>query len=109
MNELSLTIIRVAFLAVLWLFVIAAIGVVRTDLLGGPSTTARRGKARQAQAPRQNRPARCLGVGAARLWRCRVSAAARTFRWTCVLSPQRTGIWKLPSRKGSSAKIYFTG
>ena len=42
MNELSLTIIRVAFLAVLWLFVIAAIGVVRTDLLGGPSTTARR-------------------------------------------------------------------
>jgi pSer/pThr/pTyr-binding forkhead associated (FHA) protein len=58
MNELSLTIIRVAFLAVLWLFVIAAIGVVRTDLLGGPSATARRGKARQAQAPRQGRPAR---------------------------------------------------
>ncbi len=58
MNELSLTIIRVAFLAVLWLFVIAAIGVVRTDLLGGPSPTARRGKVRQAQAPRQNRPAR---------------------------------------------------
>ena len=41
MNELSLTIIRVAFLAVLWLFVIAAIGVVRTDLLGGPSATTR--------------------------------------------------------------------
>ena len=58
MNELSLTIIRVAFLAVLWLFVIAAIGVVRTDLLGGPSTTARRGKMRQAQAPRQGRPTR---------------------------------------------------
>ena len=58
MNELSLTIIRVAFLAVLWLFVIAAIGVVRTDLLGGPSTTARRGRTRQAQAPRQGRPAR---------------------------------------------------
>jgi len=58
MNELSLTIIRVAFLAVLWLFVIAAIGVVRTDLLGGPSTTARRGRVRQAQAPRQGRPAR---------------------------------------------------
>jgi pSer/pThr/pTyr-binding forkhead associated (FHA) protein len=58
MNELSLTIIRVAFLAVLWLFVIAAIGVVRTDLLGGSSTTPRRGKARQAQAPRQGRPTR---------------------------------------------------
>ena len=57
MNELSLTIIRVAFLAVLWLFVIAAIGVVRTDLLGGPSTTARRGKVRQARV-RRVRPGR---------------------------------------------------
>ena len=63
MNELSLTIIRVAFLAVLWLFVIAAIGVVRTDLLGGPSTTTRRGKARQAQAPRQNRQVRPQRAG----------------------------------------------
>ena len=34
MNALTLTLIRVAFLAVLWLFVIAAIGVVRTDLFG---------------------------------------------------------------------------
>jgi hypothetical protein len=63
MNELSLTIIRVAFLAVLWLFVIAAIGVVRTDLLGGPSATSRRGKARQAQAPRQGRPPRAPRPG----------------------------------------------
>ena len=57
MNELSLTIIRVAFLAVLWLFVIAAIGVVRTDLLGGPAAS-RRGKVRQPQPPRQARPAK---------------------------------------------------
>jgi len=56
MNELSLTIIRVAFLAVLWLFVIAAIGVVRTDLLGGPATGTRRGRARQPQAPRPAKP-----------------------------------------------------
>src|SRR6185369_11177837 len=55
MNELSLTIIRVAFLAVLWLFVIAAIGVVRTDLLGGPSTTARRSQGRPARPPRPGR------------------------------------------------------
>jgi pSer/pThr/pTyr-binding forkhead associated (FHA) protein len=58
MNELSLTIIRVAFLAVLWLFVIAAIGVVRTDLLGGSTASARRGKVRQAQPPRPGRPAK---------------------------------------------------
>ena len=58
MNALELTLVRIGFLAVLWLFVIAAIGVVRTDLLGGPSATTRRGKARQAQAPRPGRPAR---------------------------------------------------
>jgi pSer/pThr/pTyr-binding forkhead associated (FHA) protein len=62
MNELSLTIIRVAFLAVLWLFVIAAIGVVRTDLLGGPATS-KRGKARQPQPPRQARPAKPARAG----------------------------------------------
>jgi pSer/pThr/pTyr-binding forkhead associated (FHA) protein len=62
MNELSLTIIRVAFLAVLWLFVIAAIGVVRTDLLGS-STSSRRGKARPPQAPRQARPAKPQRAG----------------------------------------------
>ena len=58
MSELSLTIIRVAFLAVLWLFVIAAIGVVRTDLLGS-ATTPRRSRGRQAQTPgRRVSPAR---------------------------------------------------
>ncbi len=59
MSELSLTIIRVAFLAVLWLFVIAAIGVVRTDLLGGPASSPRRSRGRQTQnlrPPRQARP-----------------------------------------------------
>jgi hypothetical protein len=49
MNALTLTLIRVAFLAVLWLFVIAAIGVVRTDLFG----TTRR--ARQSKAPKPQR------------------------------------------------------
>jgi len=50
MNELTLTLIRVAFLAVLWLFVIAAIGVVRTDLLGGV-TAPRRGRAPKPSPP----------------------------------------------------------
>src|SRR5919108_3487436 len=63
MNQLSLTIIRVAFLAVLWLFVIAAIGVVRTDLLGGSTASSRRGKLRQAPAPRQGRQARPARAG----------------------------------------------
>jgi len=42
MTRLTLTLIRVAFLAVLWLFVIAAIGVVRTDLLGTVASKVRR-------------------------------------------------------------------
>jgi pSer/pThr/pTyr-binding forkhead associated (FHA) protein len=57
MNELTLTLIRVAFLAVLWLFVIAAIGVVRTDLSGN-SAGRTRTQRRQPQAPRAAKPAR---------------------------------------------------
>jgi FHA domain len=43
MNALELTLIRIGFLAVLWLFVIAAVGVVRTDLFGQVSRRRRRG------------------------------------------------------------------
>ena len=57
MNELTLTLIRVAFLAVLWLFVIAAIGVVRTDLSGSAGTRSRAAR-RQPQAPRAARAAK---------------------------------------------------
>jgi pSer/pThr/pTyr-binding forkhead associated (FHA) protein len=61
MNALTLTLIRVAFLAVLWLFVIAAIGVVRTDLFGTTAAKLRRGRQPQA-APtfpqRASRPAK---------------------------------------------------
>jgi hypothetical protein len=59
MNPLTLTLIRLAFLLVLWLFVIAAVGVVRTDLFGqaAPRRKARRkagppGRAQQARPPR---------------------------------------------------------
>ena len=55
MNELTLTLIRVAFLAVLWLFVIAAIGVVRTDLSGNSNGRSRAAR-RQAPAPRPAAP-----------------------------------------------------
>src|ERR1700690_2291751 len=49
MNALTLTLIRLAFLAVLWLFVIAAVGVVRTDLFGPSATGRRPGRKRQRQ------------------------------------------------------------
>jgi pSer/pThr/pTyr-binding forkhead associated (FHA) protein len=53
MNALTLTLIKLAFLAVLWLFVIAAVGVVRTDLFG---PARRRRAARKARAPRAAAP-----------------------------------------------------
>ncbi len=66
MNALTLTLIRLAFLAVLWLFVIAAVGVVRTDLFG-PSISNRQQRRQQqrakpARAARPARPARARGT-----------------------------------------------
>ena len=59
MNALTLTLIRVAFLAVLWLFVIAAIGVIRTDLFGTAVAKVRQPKAnRMPQQPRPAKPAK---------------------------------------------------
>ena len=60
MSNLTLLLIRLAFLAVLWLFVIAAVGVVRTDMFGS-SRPRRQQRRRQrkpppVKAPRQARP-----------------------------------------------------
>lgn len=56
MNALTLTLLRVAFLAVLWLFVIAAIGVVRTDLLGTVAAKVRRARNQPAPMPQPKPP-----------------------------------------------------
>ena len=58
MNALTLTLIRVAFLAVLWLFVIAAIGVVRTDLFGTAAAKVRRPRNQAPPRPVAQRPAK---------------------------------------------------
>ena len=55
MNQLTLTVIRLAFLAVLWLFVIAAVGVVRTDMFGQAAVPRKR---QRQQAPKAARPPR---------------------------------------------------
>jgi pSer/pThr/pTyr-binding forkhead associated (FHA) protein len=69
MNALTLTLIRLAFLAVLWLFVIAAVGVVRTDLFGNAAGLSRRQARRQrqprARPPQPARPPRPRGGRAA--------------------------------------------
>ncbi|MER6026488.1 FHA domain-containing protein [Streptomyces sp. NPDC001851] len=55
MSELTLTVMRLGFLAVLWLFVIVAVQVIRSDLFGTRVTQrgSRREAGRQQQAPRQ--------------------------------------------------------
>ncbi|MFF7355006.1 MULTISPECIES: FHA domain-containing protein FhaB/FipA [Streptomyces] len=55
MSELTLTVMRLGFLAVLWLFVIVAVQVIRSDLFGTRVTQrgSRRDAGRQQQAPRQ--------------------------------------------------------
>ena len=61
MNALTLTLIRLAFLAVLWLFVIAAVGVVRTDIFGTSTAPSRRQARKQkarARPPQPPRPPR---------------------------------------------------
>jgi pSer/pThr/pTyr-binding forkhead associated (FHA) protein len=58
MSTLTLLLIRLAFLAVLWLFVITAVGVVRTDLFGQSSSSRKQKRQRQNPRPRPARPAR---------------------------------------------------
>ncbi|MFF8834035.1 FHA domain-containing protein [Streptomyces sp. NPDC015130] len=52
MSELTLTVMRLGFLAVLWLFVIVAVQVIRSDLFGTRVT--QRGSRRQDSRPQQN-------------------------------------------------------
>ncbi|MEV4425544.1 FHA domain-containing protein FhaB/FipA [Streptomyces sp. R-07] len=52
MSELTLTVMRLGFLAVLWLFVIVAVQVIRSDLFGTRVT--QRGSRRQEARPQQN-------------------------------------------------------
>ncbi|MER6121227.1 FHA domain-containing protein [Streptomyces sp. NPDC001795] len=58
MSELTLTVMRLGFLAVLWLFVIVAVQVIRSDLFGTRVTQrgSRREGGRPQQAARQAAP-----------------------------------------------------
>jgi pSer/pThr/pTyr-binding forkhead associated (FHA) protein len=60
MNALTLTVIRIAFLAVLWLFVIAAVGVVRTDLFGSSAPSRRQARVQRQQRGRVTQPQKAV-------------------------------------------------
>jgi pSer/pThr/pTyr-binding forkhead associated (FHA) protein len=57
-SELTLTIIRLGFLAVLWLFVITAVSVMRSDLFGRRVAPRPTGRTQVAPPPKPTKPAK---------------------------------------------------
>ncbi|MCW2770934.1 MAG: hypothetical protein JWR27_2367 [Aeromicrobium sp.] len=63
MSELTLTLIKLGFLAVLWLFVLSAVSVIRSDIFGTKAPSAPRAAKQKAPAtpkpkPRSRKPPR---------------------------------------------------
>jgi len=56
MSELTLFLIRMAFLAILWIFVLSAISVIRTDMFGARAPQAARESGRSARQSRTAQP-----------------------------------------------------
>ena len=50
MSELTLFLIRIAYLAILWIFVLSAISVIRSDMFGARVARRRAGEAGRAEA-----------------------------------------------------------
>lgn len=69
MSELSLFLLRVGFLALLWIFVVVAFGVIRSDLAGNPQSRVTRPQPKKAQkkAPSSRKAPRKLVVVAGAL------------------------------------------
>ncbi|WP_020575022.1 FHA domain-containing protein FhaB/FipA [Actinopolymorpha alba] len=61
MSELTLTIIKLGFLAVLWLFVLSTVSVIRSDLFGSRVTPPARGERRPKPAKPTRPPRRRKG------------------------------------------------
>ena len=63
MSQLTLTVIRLAFLVLLWLFVFSAVGVMRSDLYGSRNSKRQQAKAAKAAAA-STQPVAARGGGA---------------------------------------------
>jgi hypothetical protein len=59
-SELTLVLIRIAFLAILWIFVLSTVGVLRSDLFGARAETksngTRKGQPKPVKAPKRSVP-----------------------------------------------------
>lgn len=58
MSELTLTLIKLGFLAVLWLFVLSAVSVIRTDVFGTKVATTKKRRQPSSSPPSRSKPSR---------------------------------------------------
>ena len=56
MSELTLFLIRLAYLAILWIFVLSAISVIRSDMFGARAPAPERGAARATKSKKSSKP-----------------------------------------------------
>ena len=56
MSELTLFLIRLAYLAILWIFVLSAISVIRSDMFGARAPAPERAAARSGKQKKGNKP-----------------------------------------------------
>jgi pSer/pThr/pTyr-binding forkhead associated (FHA) protein len=56
MSELTLFLIRLAYLAILWIFVLSAISVIRSDMFGARAPAPERGAARAGKSKKSSKP-----------------------------------------------------
>ncbi len=61
MSELTLFLIRIAYLAILWIFVLSAISVIRSDMFGARVPEAARGGGGGTKQPKQKAPPKRRG------------------------------------------------
>ena len=58
MSELTLTLVKLGFLVVLWLFVLSAVSVIRSDIFGAKAPAAARQRTPKTSKPRGQKPSR---------------------------------------------------
>ncbi len=56
MSELTLTLIKIGFLALLWMFVLSSVSVIKSDMFGEKVDARRGGDAKTVKPPRQSKP-----------------------------------------------------
>ena len=89
MSELTLFLIRIAYLAILWIFVLSAISVIRSDMFGARVSESARGAAAPQPRSKPAKPGR--GRRRRRLRRTSPRTAAERGETPCGSEPTAPG------------------